>query len=209
LNNFPPRIEQIRGSTGFTILILITLGFYVPYFYDKFIPKLNTMTRAAFGDEYRKTGFAAKGWTAGWCIILSPFVLLIAAVLLNGACRAALFNFDLAAFGAALSAVNIPTLDTIMAAPVLLAAFGGYTAFWLVTVFAMAVYAWRKTYEIKDHILRLIDYYELHEMSVRYEYNLRNLRFYESQGVTTEKFSIEAARVLIEIHNRGYANEGI
>ena len=182
MNNPPPYIEQIRGYYSIAFLTIISLGFYVPVFYDKFIPKLNTMSRAAFGDNARRVGFATIGWTIGWCIVLSLFV---AVVLVNTVFSAAFFN----------STVAFPH-------PIPLPLFVGYIAFWLATVFVMAVYSWRKIYEVKDQIIRLIEHYELHEMSVKYEYNLRNLRFYESKGGMTEKFNFEAARELIEIHNQ-------
>gem|GEM_PF-2511750 len=202
MSNSRTRIQETIGYGTFFVYTILTLGFYVPVFYRKFVKNLNIMTRAELGIQIKE--FATRLYTIGWCIIISPLIMVVAAVLLNAVSSlifgTALFTPNFASpVILFLDVVNL-TFGSVFGAAAL-TVFIGAIIFWLITVFVMAAYAWSTIYAMKRQIFGLIEHYELYELSAEYEHNLRRLRFYDSKGAMTEKFNIEAARELIKIYN--------
>ncbi|MCL2475708.1 hypothetical protein [Candidatus Bathycorpusculum sp.] len=184
MNNSPvPYIKKNIGYNTLGFLVLITLGFYVPYFYSKFIPKINAMTQTAFGTKIKefKTGLFAVGWG----IILSPFSFVLAKALIS--------NEGLnSTVTAILNSTNTLVLVGVIAA-------------WLVLVFVMYGYGMGAVRGCNKQLLQLAEYYmcdEVEKILDDYGYTLENLKPLESKGIAMEKFNLAMANALIEEHNK-------
>jgi hypothetical protein len=138
VNKSSPFIKKVIGYNTFTILILITLGFYVPYFYSKFIPKINAMTQTAFGTKIKK--FKTGAFAVGWCGILAPFIFVLAKMFLqnNGDINSTIMSI--------LQTTNTAVLVGVIAA-------------WFILVFVMYGYGHGRVCDCNKQILRLAEHY--------------------------------------------------
>jgi len=182
MNNSRTYIKKVRGYNTSLLLIIITLGFYVPYFYSKFIPKINAMTHAAFNTKIKE--FNTGLYSVGWCGILAPFFFVLAKMIL--------LNEELIATVMSI----IHTTNTVVLVGVL--------AVWTIIVFVMYRYGSGRVRDCNEQILRLAEHYtcdKIEQIRDDYEYALDNLKLFESKGVVVEKFNFKMANVLIEKHN--------
>ena len=180
--------------------MFVTLGFYALYFTNQFIKKINILTRDAFGTEIKE--LAKRPYLIGWCIILFPFVLVVAAILLNAAFGMP-FNLDSTSPLSLLRdsfALITPAVFGITPTMVLI----GYTIVWLILVCAMAGYTWNKTFEMRNNILLLAEYHGRCDIKDDYEDALNNMKFYDSKIILTEKLNIEAFNKLITRNFRDF-----
>jgi len=67
------------------LLAMATLGFYAPYYYSKFIPNLNMMSKLALGNAAGDIKFSATYIYGAIIILISPFAFMAVATLANAA----------------------------------------------------------------------------------------------------------------------------
>ena len=160
----------------------------MPIFYHNFVPKINALSQKTFGAGAKKTNFSATGYTIGWCIIVAPLVFVLSAILLDGMLGMINFNLDFTSFGD-LFVSMITYVSGIIPSVTYMETLIGCIAIWLIAVFVMGAYYWRKTCELYDQIGSLVRYYEL---------DVRESALIGSGWSRMEKFNIDAGKYLIE-----------
>jgi len=79
LNN-PDYKKPLLKRQGFALplfLAIITLGLYVPFFYKKYVPKINILSRDAFGEHHKDIWFSPKLFFAALAMVILPWVSLM------------------------------------------------------------------------------------------------------------------------------------
>ena len=141
------------------------------------------MTQTAFGTKIKD--FKTRLFAIGWGIILSPFALVLAKMIItNEGLNQTIMSI-------------LHTTNTIVLVAVIAA--------WLILVFVMYGYGMGAVRDCNKQILQLAEYYmcdNVEKILDDYGYTLENLKPLASKGIAMEKFNLTMANALIEEHNK-------
>jgi len=185
-------IEKNRSHRSVYFLTVITLCFYMPYFYRKFITKVNAMSCAAFGVGTKKVTFSVTYLVMFVCIFVSPAVLMFSeSFVLNADARAALFNSGSSEVAMPFNE-RLRELDDI---PNVIpnAVIYGAIVFWAVACVLICMYCYNKVNAVKSHLIDLAEYYGRGDIVNAYDNHTGLLKI--------EKINLEAFEALRNEHN--------
>jgi hypothetical protein len=186
-------VEKNRGYRSIYFLTVITLCFYIPYFYRKFITKINTMSRAAFGVGAKKVTFSVTYLVIFVCVFVSPAILMFSEVFIfNTDARTALINLDSSGLSNAVNG-RLRESDTVPTTISNTAIYGAII-FWAIACVLICMYCYNKIHAVKSHLIELAEYYSRDDIVNAYNNNPGLFK--------TEKINLEAFEALRHEHNK-------
>jgi hypothetical protein len=175
-------IEKNQSYSRVCLFTVVTLCFYLPYFYRNFIVKLNAMSRVAFGDGAKKVTFSVTYLVMFVCVFVSPAILMVA----KGSLDSPVVS----------TALRVP--DTI-SNPISTTIIYGAIIFWAVACGLICFYCYNKVHTVKSRLIELAEYYRRDDVANAYN---------NTSGIfKTEKLNFIAFEAIRHEHNNRHLFE--
>jgi hypothetical protein len=148
-NKNPQKLEKNPSLNRLVILEFLTLFYYVFYVYDKYVKKLNIMSKTALGNDARKVNFSAKYAYASLTILLAPFVTI-----------AIIFILDFVGFNPPFDFIFNAVSNTMFFSDTV---FWAAALLWGASIAFFALYLLKLTRDIKREVIEIAIRYGKYE----------------------------------------------